>query len=416
MSQSNLFIKNSQPNSFSKWQIKLFLALSAIVIVFGVALYTQILTKEILEREQQLLEFNAEIYEFYIDSDNTETTIYIIENFLPLINEAISFPFIITDSQDQPIEPYEDWTLNVEIPKTNDSEIKKEFIFDLLESMKSNYEPIVITDGDGNVIQKIYYTHSSLVDKLRIFPFISILIVGLFVAIGYFLFSSIRRSEESRVWVGMAKEAAHQLGTPLSSLMAWMEILKTTEDEPEFLKSTVSEMENDVKRLNSIATRFSKIGSTPEKVDTDLHQLLEKACKYFDTRLPNLGKKVEIVRDFEGEINTKLNIDLFTWVIENLLKNAAEAIDSKKGQVFIYTKIENNKIIIVVKDTGKGMPSKLKKQIFYPGFTTKKRGWGLGLSLTKRIVEEYHSGKIYVKESQIGKGTTFQIELPLIKN
>ena len=214
----------------------------------------------------------------------------------------------------------------------------------------------------------------------------------------------------------MAKEAAHQLGTPLSSLLAWLEIIKFSSDDPQAVTETASEMEKDIQRLNTIAIRFSKIGSTPDKELINISKLIDNVCNYYDKRLPHLGKKIEIIRSLDDRIFVEVNIDLFAWVIENLLKNAAEAIEEKTGQIYIFMRvIPNNKIFIFVKDTGKGMTQKLKRQLFTPGFTTKKRGWGLGLSLCKRIVEEYHDGKIYVKESIIGKGTTFAIEIP-IKN
>lgn len=242
--------------------------------------------------------------------------------------------------------------------------------------------------------------------------------MALFIFIGYMAFSSIRRSEESRVWVGMAKEAAHQLGTPLSSLFAWLEILKINKNIPESIESTVSEMKSDLDRLNKITTRFSKIGSAPENRLMDIAAFIDNVCQYFERRLPHLGKKIEIIKNLE--FNTyfaSLNDELFEWVIENLLKNAAEAIEDRNGTVLISVyKNVRKKIVISVKDDGKGMTSKIKRQVFYPGFTTKKRGWGLGLSLSKRIIEDYHNGKIYIKESLPGKGTTFIIELPSAYN
>jgi signal transduction histidine kinase len=280
--------------------------------------------------------------------------------------------------------------------------------------MNESYPPLLISDTSGKILQKIYYTHSSLIYNLKWFPFIEILIVVTFVLVGYLAFSNIRRSEESKVWVGMAKEAAHQLGTPLSSMLAWLEILKYSKGNPDSIEETISEMENDISRLNMIATRFSKIGSTPEKREENISESIEKVCGYFEKRLPHLGKRVEIIRNIDQNVFGDINFELFGWVIENLLKNAAEAIESKHGRVEItLTKIPRKYILISVSDNGKGMTKQQKRQIFHPGFTTKKRGWGLGLSLCKRIVEEYHKGKIYVKETVQGKGTTFFIEIPV---
>eukprot|EP01107_Rhizomastix_libera_P002495 TRINITY_DN14337_c0_g1_i1.p1 TRINITY_DN14337_c0_g1~~TRINITY_DN14337_c0_g1_i1.p1 ORF type:complete len:242 (+),score=-22.42 TRINITY_DN14337_c0_g1_i1:549-1274(+) len=236
----------------------------------------------------------------------------------------------------------------------------------------------------------------------------------MFIMVGYMAFSNIRRNEQSKVWVGMAREAAHQLGTPLSSLLAWIEILRYSKENPDSIDETLSEMDKDISRLQIITTRFSKIGSKPELEELNLSELIENVCLYFEKRLPHLGRKVDIVRKIDKPVIANVNADLFAWVFENLLKNAAEAIEVKHGEITLsYGTFTKHKVIIYVKDTGKGMTKKLRRQIFYPGYTTKKRGWGLGLSLSKRIVEEYHSGKIYVKDSSPGKGTTFCIEIPV---
>ncbi len=284
---------------------------------------------------------------------------------------------------------------------------------DMLDDMSSNYKPIVVED-EGVVLSKFYFTHSALIDRLQLFPLIEIVVIATFIIFGYIAFSNIRKSEESKVWVGMAKEAAHQLGTPLSSLLAWIEIMKYNKDNPKAISETLSEMENDVNRLNMIATRFSKIGSIPELTRQNLNEQIEKVSLYFEKRLPHLGRKVKIVRDFDKEYFADINPELFAWVIENLLKNAAEALDIDEGIVaFSIKETSKNKIIISVKDNGKGMNSSQRRQVFLPGFTTKKRGWGLGLNLSKRIVEDYHKGRIYIKDTAPGKGTVFNIELPV---
>jgi len=236
------------------------------------------------------------------------------------------------------------------------------------------------------------------------------------IGIGYIAFSSAKDSEQSRIWVGMAREAAHQLGTPISSLLAWIELLKLNKSYPEMIENVSSEIENDVERLNIIATRFSKIGSLPDIKPTNIAEKINEVCNYYEKRLPNLARKVTINRKYENPLIINANEILIGWVFENLIKNAFEAMDGKNDEITIYSnRLSNKKLQILVKDTGKGMNAKLKLQIFEPGFTTKKRGWGIGLNLVKRIIEEYHLGKIYVKESAPNKGTTFAIELPIIE-
>ncbi|MFA7626487.1 MAG: HAMP domain-containing sensor histidine kinase [Candidatus Kapaibacterium sp.] len=405
-------------NSLSKWQVKLLFAILALSIVVTVILFTQNLVEQLIQREQKTVELYAKITENFLDmvdtpTSSTDTDIYLF--FIDEIqNMMINFPIIVAYEDGKPYEPFEDWTLNIEFDEDMKIEQKREKVLSLLESMEATYLPILVKDKEGKVISKVYYNHSSLVDQLRFFPVVAIIVVAVFIIIGYISFSSSRDNEQSKVWVGMSKEAAHQLGTPLSSLLAWMEIIKFSADDPASVKETVSEMEKDIQRLNTIATRFSKIGSTPEKENINISKMIDSVCNYYDKRLPHLGKKIEIIRSLDDNMFVDVNVDLFAWVIENLLKNGAESIEEKQGQIYIFMRVQSKKkVFIFVKDTGKGMSPKLKRQIFNPGFTTKKRGWGLGLSLCKRIIEEYHDGKIYVKESVPGKGTTFAIELPL---
>ncbi len=405
-------------SSLAKWQVKMIFALLAFIIIITVILFTQSLVDELILREKRTVELFAKLTEDFLDAvekpgSATDTDIYLF--FWEEIQQnMIKFPIIITHENGEPYEPFDDWSINLHLdPELNVNEQRK-IVKDMILQMSETYQPILMVDKDGKVISKVYYTHSELVNKLRFFPFIALVVIGIFVVIGYISFSSSRDNEQSKVWVGMSKEAAHQLGTPLSSLLAWLEIIKFSADDPNAVQETASEMEKDIQRLNTIATRFSKIGSTPEKELVNISKLIDNVCNYFDKRLPHLGKKIEIVRSLDDRMFAEVNVDLFAWVIENLLKNGAEAIEEKTGQIYIFMRVHpKKKIFIFVKDTGKGMTQKLKRQIFNPGFTTKKRGWGLGLSLCKRIIEEYHDGKIYVKETNIGKGTTFAIEIPL---
>jgi len=394
-----------------KWRLKALLATFAFAMISGVLLYTNMLVKELIERELNTVQFYAGIYDYYIKKPNSDP-----ENFVFLVysvTPTISFPLILTDEKNQPNLPLKEYSLNVDIDSTLPPEKQMKRMSELVYEMGQTYKPIDIRDNNGVVIQRIFYTNSALIRKLQLLPYVEIIIVGAFVLIGYVAFSYVRRNEESNIWVGMAKEAAHQLGTPLSSILAWIEIMRLNSHDPQSVEETLSEMEDDVTRLNTIANRFSKIGNDPEKSNEDISIIIENVCSYFERRVPHLGKKITLKRDLKQGITVSVNKELFEWVIENLLKNAVQAIEVKNGEIDINTRISTRgKVFIIVTDNGKGMTKQVRRQIFDPGFTTKKRGWGLGLSLSKRIIEEYHEGKIYVKDSAPGKGTTFYIELP----
>ena len=251
----------------------------------------------------------------------------------------------------------------------------------------------------------VCYDDSVMLKRLTSYPYVQLCVVFVFVVVAIFALLTSKRAEQNKVWVGLSKETAHQLGTPISSLMAWTEILKETYPDDEL----IPEMDKDVKRLQLIADRFSKIGSLPEPVPSSLNEVMEHVIDYMDRRT---SKKVQMIRSFpDHDVTVKLNASLFEWVIENLCKNAVDAMEGA-GTITLSINDSNDKEVVVeVTDTGKGIKKKDMRNVFRPGFTTKKRGWGLGLSLAKRIVEEYHHGRIYVKSSELGKGTTFRIEL-----
>lgn len=305
-----------------------------------------------------------------------------------------SVPVILTDSTQTTITEYG----NVDTLKMKDSVYRK----NLIEDMRENNPPIEIElPGEGK--QYIFYEESTLSKELRYYPYFELGIISLFIMLAYFLFSSARKSEQNRVWVGMAKETAHQLGTPLTSLMAWVEYYKSKNIE------LTDEMEKDVKRLETITQRFSKIGSTPQLEPYDVVDELKETEDYIRTRS---SQKVKFTMHVPADIDTValLNPPLFSWVIENLFRNA---IDAMSGQGAISMDVSNqvNAIVVDITDTGKGIPKGKFKTVFEPGYTTKSRGWGLGLSLCKRIIEDYHGGKIFVKNSELNKGTTFRIIL-----
>ncbi len=269
-----------------------------------------------------------------------------------------------------------------------------------------NHIPIVI---DDHTVQHLYYEDSTVLRRLAYYPYIQLGVLAVFVMIVYFALISIKKAEQNKVWVGLSKETAHQLGTPISSLMAWMQMLEAINVD----KDIVSDMDKDVHRLSVIADRFSKIGSKPEMELSFINQAVSTSLEYMRSRI---SSRVKLTLHLpEDECGVMLCQSLFEWVMENLTKNAVDAMQGE-GAIDVYVKSDVGKMILIdVKDTGKGIAHKNFKTVFNPGYTTKKRGWGLGLTLVKRIVEEYHGGRIYVKDSEIGKGTTFRIELPKVQ-
>ena len=313
---------------------------------------------------------------------------------LKVIENNNSIPMILVDEKGDIL-----YTQNLDSIKS----LNPKYIEKQLAIMKNQNEPITIS-YDGKNKQFIYYKDSDLLNKLTYYPIALILILILFLTLIYLFYSSNKAAETNRLWKGMAKETAHQIGTPLSSLLGWISILKMEKVDETY----IDEIEKDVYRLNTIANRFSKIGSVPELKSENIISVTKQAFDYLESRS---SKQISFsFKTDEKEIKTKLNKELFGWVIENLIKNAIDAMQGK-GKLHLEISQTQKKVKIIVSDTGKGMPKKLFKQIFKPGFTTKKRGWGLGLSLSKRIVEDYHKGKIFVKKSELGKGTTFQILL-----
>ena len=342
-------------------------------------------------------------YIYYKDSnlfsELKKTLNDIISSFITevVINTA-SAPVIMTDASHRVLA----------FGNIDSAEIKKpERVDELLAAMKSIHDPIEVDLGDGGKKQ-IYYDDSVVLKQLKIFPYIQLGIFSLFLVFSYFAFSSSRHAEQNMVWVGMAKETAHQLGTPISSIGAWIEYLK--ENNPSLAdNSTLAEMEHDVERLTLVADRFSKIGSVPQLKPENVKDTLERNIDYMRRRS---SKEVHFGLDCPDEqLTFAINTQLFDWVLENLYKNALDAMQGA-GSINTSVSADSHRVYIDVTDSGCGIPRNSQKTIFEPGFSTKRRGWGLGLSLTKRIVESYHSGKIYVKHSEVGKGTTFRIEVP----
>ena len=371
----------------SKWQI--FLFLFAILIGVGSLIYTQFLVRSLKAEERNKVEMWAEATRLINTADSTQN----LDFLLTIIQNNNTVPVILSDGHDNIID-----TRNLGQLKSDDSGnlgLK-------LEKMKSDNEPIIIELGNG-FTNRIYYKDSIILSQLMYYPFIQLGFIILFIIASYLALSSSRKAEQNRVWVGMSKETAHQLGTPTTSLSGWVEILQNNYPDIPVIK----ELALDVKRLEKVTERFSRIGSKPSLSEENVKSLIQNSVNYLQTRS---SSKVLFVLPFsaDDEINIPVNPALFEWVIENVCKNAMDAMEGD-GEITIRVEEEGKFALIDIYDTGKGIPKSAYKKIFNPGFTTKKRGWGLGLSLAKRIIEEYHNGKIFVKSSEIGKGTCIRI-------
>ena len=382
-----------------KWVILVFASLISIASVF----YTNFLVNKIKDREKKLISLYASTLEF-VANEPDNTSIYFLFEEIIVANNSI--PVIITDELGNPFE-----FKNIpKAAKAKTEKVKKRILRKELKNMAKEHEPLLITfRNDINEItgyQYIYYKNSFLLTQLKYYPFAQLSVIGIFGFIAFMAFSFSKTAEQNRVWVGLAKETAHQLGTPLSSLMAWIEYFKTDEDFKN--KEIIDELSKDVSRLEMITARFSNIGSEPVLTDHNLYEVIVETMDYLKKRI---STKVSVSISYFPDKNITANINkpLFEWVIENICKNA---VDAMKGTGSITIKIlqaNEGKAVIDITDTGKGMTKAKAKQVFNPGFTTKQRGWGLGLTLVKRIVENYHRGKIFVKKSDPNQGTTFRI-------
>ena len=372
-------------------KIKYIFSSIALLIVGLSMYYTHLLTKEMAKEERQRISLWAEAtHRLVTDTDESDLAF-----LMKVIEGNTNIPVLVVDETGN-VTVHR----NIEVPEEN----SEEFLRTMVKKFQRENQPIEITI-DENIQHHLYYGNSTMLNKLEYYPYIQWGIILAFFAIIFFVFASAKRSEQNRVWVGLSKETAHQLGTPISSLLAWVEILKEEKVNPDLM----SEMEKDVNRLRTIAERFSKIGSIPELSPISIDAILQNSLSYMRKRTSN---KVQITYQTKSEepIIVALSQPLFEWVIENLCKNAIDAMEGE-GHINVEVSQEKEKVIIDVSDTGKGIPKSKFDAVFSPGFTTKKRGWGLGLSLVKRIIEEYHKGKIFVKHSEIDKGTTFRIIL-----
>ena len=378
-------------------RVKILLVLAAVMIAVASLVVSHILTRDLADEERGKMEVWAEAMRTLNRADeNTD-----INLVLKVINGNNTIPVIVLDSKGR-VQDFR----NIDIPDAKTYSDSLAFAESMSKQLLNENHSIRISLDDGIPTDYIdvCYSDSLMLRRLAFYPYVQLGVVMIFVVIAIFALLTSKRAEQNKVWVGLSKETAHQLGTPISSLMAWTEMLK--ESYPD--DSLIPEMDKDVKRLQLIADRFSKIGSLPEPVPASLAEVLNHVIDYMDRRT---SKKVVMVRDFpEHDVVVKINASLFEWVIENLCKNAVDAMEGE-GRITLTYRGEGTRAVIEVTDTGKGIRKKDIRNVFRPGFTTKKRGWGLGLSLAKRIVEEYHHGHIFVKKSEVGVGTTFRIEL-----
>ena len=379
----------------------------AIVIAGASLWYTNYLVKNIATAERTRAEVWSKSTRNIIEMPDINDE-YI--TFIYSIRDSLAVPAIVADSADN-ITSYrglDSTRTNFELEADSTKKYDPKYFQEELRQMKAQHPPIIIElarGGSGKLF--VYYKDSMLLTQLRIFPYIQLTVIAIFLLVAYLVFSSSRRSEQDQVWVGLAKETAHQLGTPISALMAWVELLKAKlNDENDPL---IIEMENDVKRLEMVADRFSKIGSKPVLQTHGVYDVVIEFVEYFKIRVSD---KINFVVSGDQQVEALVNVPLFDWVLENLLKNSVNAIEgSGTIEISITENLAKEQVFIDISDTGKGI-SRLKfDTVFQPGYTTRKRGWGLGLSLTKRIVENYHQGQIFVKDSELGKGTVFRIVL-----
>ena len=374
----------------SLWKLTL-MFIGTLIVTFSLW-YSNKLVSQLAIEERKKVELWAEAYNQLNQVENDFTFL------LQVIQNNKTVPAILTD-KDTNIIKY----INLDSSKV---ERKSSYLQEELKAMLDQHEPIEIKLSENDK-QFIFYKESVLLTQLRHYPLVQFGIIGIFLLISYFAFSTARKAEQNQVWVGMSKETAHQLGTPLSSLIGWIEYMRAV--PPEQYADVLPELEKDVDRLNQIAERFSKVGSPPALKNVNIKDAVNKTIQYLKKRSP---EKVTITLANPNEpVTAKINPPLFDWVIENLVKNALNAMEGK-GNIKISITESDKNIIVDVQDTGKGIPKSKFKTVFKPGYTTRKRGWGLGLSLTKRIIEDYHKGKIYVKDSTIGIGTCFRILFP----
>jgi len=378
--------------------IKAGLFILGITLIIALLTYTQSLVTDLRNDNRQIVRLYAEIIANVVHDDNDANLDFVFENIIT----KVKFPLIQTDVNHIP----QMWK---NLPESVNTKTDRIGFMNAMDKLNQSI-PLVYRDSSvGEIIfGYLHYGDSSIVQKLQYWTYIEIAAITLFIFLGFTGFSFIRNYEKRHIWVGMARETAHQLGTPVSALMGWVDWLK---EHPEKTKEIIPEMEADLMRLEQIGRRFSKMGSKPNMEEFDLSERVERVVNYLMKRMPTLGEKVELINDIQPGISIQANGSLLAWSIENIIRNGIDAIEKKDGWVSVSLRKEKDEIKIQIQDNGKGIPKKDWRNVFRPGFSTKQTGWGLGLSLSSRIVEEIHSGKLQVIESSPENGTVIEIRL-----
>ena len=373
--------------------------LIGVFLVIGLFSYTRYLSSELREDNREVVKLYAEIIAETVKDDSNTNIDFIFENII----KKVKFPIIQSGRNKNP----QLWT---NLPENIDSDSDR---LKLILSMDEINKPIpLIFDDKINgpiTFGYLHYGDSRLIQKIQIWTYIELLSIGIFILFGFIGFSFIRNSEKQHIWVGLSRETAHQLGTPVSALLGWLDYLKNDNSN---IEKILPEMESDIERLQQVSRRFSKMGSKPEMEFFDLSKRIESVLFYLNRRIPTLGKKVDLVNDIDPDIKIMANGTLISWTIENLIRNSIDSISGEAGLIRLSMNQDQNNVKIRISDNGCGVPKKDWKNIFRPGFSTKKSGWGLGLSLCQRIINEVHKGDIYVLESKINSGTVFEINIP----
>ena len=378
--------------------IKGFIFLAGVFLVIGLLSYTSFLSRELREDNREVVKLYAEIIAGAVNDDSNSNIDFIFENII----KKVKFPIIQSDMEKNP----QLWTnLPTEVSTDEDR-------LSFIKSMDVINKPIPLVYYDENsepiTFGFLHYGDSSLIQKIKIWTYVEIISIGLFICIGFIGFSYIKHSEKQNIWIGLSRETAHQLGTPVSALLGWLDYLKYEKTD---LEKVLPEIESDIERLQQVNRRFSKMGSKPEIEYFNLSKRISSTLEYLEKRMPSLGGKVILINNIDSDVKIKANGTLISWAIENLVRNGIDSIDKENGKIEVALKQDVNYVKIHITDNGCGIPKKDWKNIFRPGFTTKNSGWGLGLSLCHRIVNDVHGGKVSVLNSIISKGTTFEIAI-----
>jgi len=388
-----------------RWFARLFGGFKGILFVLAVGaglslhLYTQHVVTQLRDESRSLVVFYARMYAHVAETESSEDLSFIFDQIISRTN----FPLIQTDTLKNPVGWKGISILPTDTSKAGLAEVRR-----IVERLDRSIEPIPVRYS-GRTLAYLYFGDSRLIQQLQWLPYVEIGFVVLFILIGFFGYANIKRSEQKSIWVGMAKETAHQLGTPISSLMGWIEIMKSGKRTKP--GEVFEEMEHDLHRLRQVTQRFSQIGSKPDLKKLKIDEPLRRTVEYIGRRAPQVGRRVMIDGVYGETKPIPVNPDLFQWAVENVMKNALDAMDKPEGRIKIRSGTAKKTVFVEIEDNGRGIDKGDWKRIFRPGFSTKKRGWGLGLSLAKRIIEEYHGGRLFVKESTAGRGTVMRMEL-----